>query len=83
MKPRNVTRKLPHDVRKAIWAKHGHKSGVGLNLHSVSERKKVHVKNPILLSHSHPKGTTIVANGKSNRGRDVYQIVHHTPPKSR
>ncbi len=58
---------------KAIMAQHGNKSGNGLSLFSVKDRKKVTVVNPIFVQHTHPKGTTIVASD----GGKVHQIVYH------
>ena len=57
----------------AIYAKHGHRSGNGLNLYSIKDKKKYQVKNPIFDIHTHSNGRTIVASN----GQNIYQIVHH------
>ncbi len=66
-------RKPTHEQLKAIYAQHGNKSGNGLSLFSVKDRKKVTVVNPIFVQHTHKKGTTIVASD----GNKVHQIVYH------
>ena len=63
--------KLTKQQNALIHATHGHSSG-GLNLYSVHDKKKVHIKEPEYLRH----GNTLFAKGQHN-GHMVSQIVKY------
>ena len=64
--------KLTKQEDDIINATHGHSSGKGLLLHSVHDKKKVHIEKPEYLRH----GNTLFAKGQHN-GHMVSQIVKH------
>jgi hypothetical protein len=64
--------RLTKQQNALIHATHGHSSGNGLSLYSVHDKKKVHIANPIFITH----GKTVFAKGQHN-GHMVSQIVKH------
>ena len=64
--------RLTKQQNALIHATHGHSSGKGLLLHSVHDKKKVHIEEPEYLRH----GNTLFAKGQHN-GHMVSQIVKH------
>lgn len=67
--------RLTKEQLKVIHASHGHSNG-GLNLYSVKDQKKVHIKNPMFIEHKNGNKHTVIAQGMHN-GNNVSQVVKH------
>ncbi len=68
--------KLSKKQLQKIHAYHGHKSGNGLLLGSIHDKKTVHIENPTYIEHINGNKHTVIAQGMY-KGKKVSQIVKH------